>query len=72
MGIVPPGTALTPRPEQIPAWSDYDDRYKPVARRLMEVYAGFLAHTDAQIGRVIDAIEELGRWEQHVVHLRRR
>ena len=63
MGIVPPGTALTPRPEQIPAWSDYDDRYKPVARRLMEVYAGFLAHTDAQIGRVIDAIEELGRWD---------
>ncbi len=63
MGIIPPGARLTPRPEQIPAWSDYDDRYKPVARRLMEVYAGFLAHTDAQIGRVIDAIDELGQWE---------
>ena len=56
-------TRLTPRPEQIPAWADYDDRYKPVARRLMEVYAGFLAHTDAQIGRVIDAIDELGQWD---------
>lgn len=63
MGVVPPGTRLTPRPEQIPAWADYDDRYKPVARRLMEVYAGFLAHTDAQVGRVIDAIAELGDWE---------
>jgi len=52
-----------PRPEQIPAWADYNDRYKPVARRLMEVYAGFLAHTDAQIGRVIDAIAELGQWD---------
>ncbi len=62
-GIIPPGTRLTPRPEQIPAWADYDDRYKPVARRLMEVYAGFLAHTDAQIGRVIDAIDELGQWD---------
>ena len=62
MGIIPPGTELTPRPEQIPAWADYDDRYKPVARRLMEVYAGFLAHTDAQVGRVIDAIAELARW----------
>ena len=63
MGIIPSGARLTPRPEQIPAWADYDDRYKPVARRLMEVYAGFLAHTDAQIGRVIDAIDELGQWD---------
>jgi arylsulfatase len=62
-GIIPAGTRLTPRPEQVPAWSDYDDRYKPVARRLMEVYAGFLAHTDAQVGRVIDAIEELEIWD---------
>jgi len=62
-GIIPPDTRLTPRPAQIPAWADYDDRYKPVARRLMEVYAGFLAHTDAQIGRVVDAIDELGQWD---------
>ncbi|CAM4343860.1 Arylsulfatase [Mycobacterium basiliense] len=63
MGIIPSGTQLTPRPEQIPGWADYDDRYRPVARRLMEVYAGFLAHTDAQIDRVIDAIDELGQWD---------
>ncbi|OBH01022.1 arylsulfatase [Mycobacterium sp. E3247] len=63
MGIIPAGTELTPRPEQIPAWADYDDRYKPVARRLMEVYAGFLAHTDAQVARVIDAVDALGHWE---------
>ena len=63
MGIIPDGTRLTPRPQQVPAWADYDDRYKPVARRLMEVYAGFLAHTDAQIARVINAIEELDQWD---------
>ncbi len=63
LGIIPAGTRLTARPEQIPAWADYDDRYKPVARRLMEVYAGFLAHTDAQIGRVIDAIDDLQQWD---------
>ncbi len=63
MGIIPAGAALTPRPEQIPAWADYDNRYKPVARRLMEVYAGFLAHTDAQVARVIDAVDALGHWE---------
>ena len=60
LGVIPAGTALTPRPEQIPAWDDYDDRYKPVATRLMEVFAGFLAHTDAQVGRVLDAVDELG------------
>jgi arylsulfatase len=63
MGVIPSGARLTRRPKQIPAWADYDDRYKPVARRLMEVYAGFLAHTDAQIGRVIDAIDGLKQWE---------
>ena len=62
LGIIPPGTLLTPRPEEIGSWDDYDDRYKPVARRLMEVYAGFLAHTDAQVDRVIEAIDELGQW----------
>ena len=33
LGVIPPGTALTPRPVQLPAWDDYDDRYKPVALR---------------------------------------
>jgi arylsulfatase A-like enzyme len=63
LGVIPHGTKLTPRPEPLPAWDDYDDRYKPVAARLMEVYAGFLAHTDEQVGRLIDALEDLDIWE---------
>lgn len=63
LGIIPPGTLLTPRPVEIGSWADYDDRFKPVASRLMEVYAGFLSHVDAQVGRVVDAIEELGQWD---------
>ena len=59
LGVIPTETALTKRPEQIPAWSDYPERYRPIARRLMEVFAGFLAHTDAQIKRVIDALDDL-------------
>ncbi|MFI6679620.1 arylsulfatase [Kribbella sp. NPDC050470] len=66
LGVVPPGTVLTPRPAELPAWDDYDDRYKPVACRLMEVYAGFLAHTDAQIARLIEALEDLGEWENTI------
>ena len=67
LGIIPPGTILTPRPEQIPAWEDYPDRYKAIARRLMEVYAGFLAHTDAQVGRLLDALDDLGQAENTLV-----
>ena len=48
-----------PRPEEIPAWDEMPDDLKPVLARQMEVYAGFLEHTDHHIGRVIDALEEL-------------
>ena len=56
LGVIPPGTATTPRPDVIPAWDDYPERFRPVATRLMECFAGFLAHTDHQIGRVIDEV----------------
>ena len=67
LGVIPAGTALTQRPEQIPAWDDYPNEYKPVARRLMETFAGFLAHTDAQIHRVLQAIEDLGEMDNTLV-----
>ncbi len=60
LGIIPPDTQLTSRPDEIPSWDSYPDRYKPVATRLMEVFAGFLAHTDAQVDRILDAIDEIG------------
>ena len=60
LGVIPPDTKLTSRPEQLGSWDDYPDRYKPVAARLMEAYAGFLAHTDAQVARLITELEELG------------
>ena len=67
LGVIPAGTKLTDRPEEIPSWDDYPDRYKPVARRLMEVFAGFLAHTDAQIHRVIQAVEDMGEMDNTLV-----
>ena len=60
LGVIPAGTVLTPRPDEIPAWEDYPERYRPVAARLMEVFAGFMAHTDEQIGRLLDALDEMG------------
>ena len=67
LGVIPEGTVLTPRPEQIPAWAEYPDRYKPVASRLMEVFAAYLAHTDAQVGRLLDALDDLGQADNTLV-----
>ncbi|MDH4384367.1 MAG: arylsulfatase [Caulobacter sp.] len=67
MGVIPSGTRLTPRPDEIPSWADYPDRFKPVARRLMEVFAGFLAHTDHHIGRLLQFIEASGEADNTLV-----
>ncbi|TYL49940.1 arylsulfatase [Nocardioides sp. BGMRC 2183] len=62
-GSVPDGTALTPRPEEIPAWESLDADQRLVAERLMEVYAGFLEHTDTHIGRLVAELEASGQME---------
>ncbi|MBT5701526.1 MAG: arylsulfatase [Gammaproteobacteria bacterium] len=67
LGVIPPGTALTTRPEEVPAWEEYPDSYKPVAARLMEVFAGFMAHTDAQVERIIDNLTDTGIFDNTVV-----
>lgn len=59
-GAVPEGTELTPRPEEIPAWDSLSDGERKVAARMMEVYAGFLEHTDVQIGRIADELRHQG------------
>lgn len=59
LGVIPEDAELTKRPDVIPAWDDMPDELKPVLEREMEVYAGFMEHTDYHVGRVIDAIEKL-------------
>jgi arylsulfatase len=58
-GIVPPDAELTARHDEIPGWEDMPDELKPVLARQMEVYAGFLEHTDHHIGRLVDALEAI-------------
>ncbi|MDF3044172.1 MAG: sulfatase [Ornithinibacter sp.] len=59
LGVIPDEAELTARHEEIPAWDDMPDELKPVLARQMEVYAGFLEHTDHHVGRLIDTLEEL-------------
>ena len=60
LGVIPQDAELTARPPEIPAWDDVDPALKPVLARQMEVYAGFMEHTDHHIGRLLDSLDELG------------
>jgi arylsulfatase A-like enzyme len=67
MGIVPKGTKLTKRPEQIPSWSSHSKEDRALFARQAENYADFLEHADYEVGRVVDAIEELGQLDNTLV-----
>ncbi|MFV8817618.1 arylsulfatase [Haliea sp. E17] len=60
MGWIPADTIEAPRPEGMPAWKDIPQAERPFQERLMEVYAGFLEHTDVQVGKLIDELEAQG------------
>jgi len=59
LGVVPQNAELTKRPEDIQAWDEIDSKMKSVLARQMEVYAGFLEHTDHHIGQLIDTLADL-------------
>jgi len=59
-GWIPKDAKLTPRPESLPAWNTIPENERPFQRRLMEVFAGFVEHTDVQVGKLVDEVERLG------------
>ena len=61
-------TELTARHAEITAWDDMPADLKPVLEREMEVYAAFLEHTDHQVGRLIDAVEDLGILDDTIIY----
>jgi arylsulfatase len=67
MGIVPQDTQLTPRPKEIQAWDSSDADHKKVYAHMMEVYAAALSYCDAQMGRILDAIDEMGETDNTLV-----
>lgn len=60
LGVVPEGTDLAPWAEGVPHWDELDEAEKRVAVRFMETYAGFAEHADAQVGRFVDALDDMG------------
>lgn len=68
LGVIPQETGLTSRHDEIPAWDEMPEELKPVLERQMEVYAGFLEHTDHHVGRVVDTIDDLGVLDNTIIY----
>jgi arylsulfatase len=67
LGVVPPDTELTERPELFPPWSSLSEAQKRLYARQMEVFAGFSENADWNVGRLLDSIEELGELDNTLV-----
>jgi arylsulfatase A-like enzyme len=67
LGVVPADAKLTPRPQEIPAWNSLTSEQQQLYARMMEVFAGYSAHTDSQIGRLVGAINELGELDNTLI-----
>jgi arylsulfatase len=59
LGVIPADCQLTARHKEIPAWDEMPEALKPVLRRQMEVYAGFMEYTDYNVGRIFDGLKKL-------------
>lgn len=60
LGVVPQDAKLTERPKEIPAWDSLTPDQKKLFARQMETYAAYGEHTDEQVGRLVDALEQMG------------
>jgi arylsulfatase len=69
LGVVPQDADLTQRHEEIPAWDEMPEELKPVLERQMETYAAFLSHTDHHVGRLLDALEDLGIMDETLIYV---
>ncbi|MGE5694201.1 MAG: arylsulfatase, partial [Candidatus Sericytochromatia bacterium] len=67
LGIVPDNTELTPRPDLFPAWDSLTEAQKKLYVRQMEVFAGYSENADWNVGRLLDAIEEMGDLDNTLV-----
>jgi arylsulfatase A-like enzyme len=67
LGVIPANADLTPRPDGLPAWDSLTVQQKKLLAHQAEVYARFVAQTDYEIGRLLDAIREEGQADNTVV-----
>lgn len=69
LGLLPKGTKLPPRQQNLAAWELLSADEKKVYARFFETYAGFLSYTDYEIGRFVDYLERIGQLENTIIFL---
>ncbi|KQW58618.1 MULTISPECIES: arylsulfatase [unclassified Ensifer] len=67
LGVIPANAQLTPWPNDLPKWDTLDADSKKLFARQAEVYAAYVAYTDNEIGRVIQAVDDLGKLDNTLV-----
>jgi arylsulfatase A-like enzyme len=67
LGVIPPHATLTPWPEQLKKWETLTADEKKLFIRQADVYAAYLAYTDHEIGRVIQAVEDVGKLDNTLI-----
>ncbi len=67
LGIIPENTELTPRDETMAAWDSIPEEQREFQIRLMEIFAGFVEHTDYQVGELLRGLDDRGLTENTIV-----
>jgi arylsulfatase A-like enzyme len=67
LGVIPPGTKLTPWPDDLPKWNALSAEEKKLFAHQAEVFAGYAAYTDHEIGRVIQEVDDLGKLDNTLI-----
>jgi arylsulfatase A-like enzyme len=69
LGVMPTEAELSRHDPDVPDWSDLSSDARKLATRMMEVFAGFLTHTDHHIGRLLDFLKETGEFDNTIIML---
>lgn len=67
LGIIPADSKISERPKEIPAWDNFTEEEHKLFARQMEVFAGFASHTDYEVGRILDYLEQIGELDNTII-----
>jgi arylsulfatase A-like enzyme len=67
LGVIPPNTQLTPWPDDLPKWESLSDVKKKIVIREADVFAAYTAYVDNEIGRVVQAVEDMGKLDNTLI-----
>jgi arylsulfatase len=67
LGVIPPSTQLTPWPDDLPKWDSLSAVKKKIVTREADVFAAYVAYNDHEIGRVIQAVEDMGKLDNTLI-----